>query len=51
MNLSKYGNTSAASLPLLLEEEVMAGKINSGDKVLISAYGGGATWGALLMIW
>jgi len=51
LNVSKYGNTSAASLPLLLTECVEGKKINPGDLVMLSAYGGGATWGALLMKW
>ena len=51
LNVGKYGNTSAASLPLLLTECVEEEKIKSGDLVMLSAYGGGATWGALLMRW
>ena len=51
LNVSQYGNTSAASIPILLAESAAAGKIKPGDLVMISAYGGGATWGAVLLRW
>jgi len=51
MNVSKYGNTSAASLPLLLAEATEQGTIKKGDLVLLSAFGGGLTWGAMLVRW
>ncbi len=47
VNLDKFGNTSAASVPIALDEAVRSGKINSGDKVVLVAFGGGLTWGAL----
>ncbi len=50
-NVGRYGNTSAASIPLLLTECVKENRIKEGDLVMLSAYGGGATWGALLMRW
>lgn len=51
MNLQKYGNTSSASIPLLLDEMVRDGKIKTGDKLVLSGFGAGLTWGALLMEW
>lgn len=47
VNLDKYGNTSAGSVPIALDEAIRGGKINSGDKVVLVAFGGGLTWGAL----
>lgn len=47
VNLDKFGNTSAASVPIALDEAVRTGKINKGDKVVLVAFGGGLTWGAL----
>jgi len=51
MNVQKYGNTSAASLPILLAESVENGTLKKGDLVLLSAVGGGMTWGAVLLRW
>jgi 3-oxoacyl-[acyl-carrier-protein] synthase-3 len=48
-NLERYGNTSAASIPLALEEAWKDGKIKHGDLVLIVAFGAGLTWGATLL--
>jgi len=50
-NLSRYGNTSAASIPLALEEAWREGKIKHGDLILIVAFGAGLTWGATLLRW
>ena len=50
-NLDRYGNTSAASIPLALEEAWRNGKIKHGDLVLIVAFGAGLTWGATLLRW
>jgi 3-oxoacyl-[acyl-carrier-protein] synthase-3 len=50
-NLERYGNTSAASIPLALEEAWTDGKIKHGDLVLIVAFGAGLTWGATLLRW
>jgi 3-oxoacyl-[acyl-carrier-protein] synthase III len=51
VNIERYGNTSAASIPLALDEANRAGKIKDGDYVLMMAFGGGLTWGASLMKW
>src|SRR5262245_4003961 len=46
MNIERFGNTSAASVPILLDEVVRDGKIQEGDLVELVAFGGGVTWGA-----
>lgn len=51
VNIHKYGNTSAASVPIALHEALMDGKIKDGDKVLLVSFGAGATWGATLLQW
>lgn len=50
-NLSEYGNTSAASIAIALDEAVREGKIQSGDVVAISGFGAGLTWGACIFRW
>jgi 3-oxoacyl-[acyl-carrier-protein] synthase-3 len=51
INLDRYGNTSAASIPLALEEAWADGRIKHGDLILIVAFGAGLTWGATLLRW
>lgn len=51
INVGSYGNTSSASLPILLDELVRAGKIKTGDRMVMSGFGAGLTWGALLLTW
>lgn len=51
MNVHKYGNTSAASIGLCLDEMVRGGQVQKGDYVLLTAFGGGLTWGATLIKW
>ena len=51
INLDKYGNTSAASIPIALDESNREGRIKPGDLVLLCAFGGGFTWGAALFRW
>ena len=48
-NIHKYGNTTAATIPLLWDESVRTGRIHAGDLVLMVAYGAGMNWGALLL--
>lgn len=50
-NIQKYGNTTAASVPLALCEAWELGKINKGDLVCLAAFGSGFTWGSALMRW
>ncbi|WP_277110591.1 3-oxoacyl-ACP synthase III family protein [Chryseobacterium taklimakanense] len=47
-NIQKYGNTTAASIPLALSEAIHSGKVKRGDLVLLSAFGSGFTWGSVL---
>jgi len=49
VNIDKYGNTSAASIPMALDDCCRQGKIKSGDIVLLAAFGAGLTWGANLI--
>lgn len=51
INVAKYGNTSAASIPIALDEANRLGRIGKGDKVLFCTFGGGLTWGASLIKW
>ncbi|MGB5879959.1 MAG: 3-oxoacyl-[acyl-carrier-protein] synthase III C-terminal domain-containing protein, partial [Thermoanaerobaculia bacterium] len=51
VNIERYGNTSAASIPIALDELNRDGKISPGDVVLLSAFGSGLTWGAGLIRW
>ena len=51
ITLDRHGNTSAASIPLALDEAVRDGRIKRGDLVLMEAMGGGFTWGAALVRW
>ncbi|MBD3379098.1 MAG: beta-ketoacyl-ACP synthase III [Candidatus Omnitrophica bacterium] len=51
LNISKYGNMSAASSAVALTEAVEEGRISKGTKVLMDAFGGGLTWGALVIEW
>lgn len=51
INVSKYGNTSAASIPIALDEANRNGLIAEGDTVLFCSFGGGFTWGATLIKW
>lgn len=51
VNLERYGNTSAASIPIALDEARRAGRIASGDHVLLVAFGAGLTWASALIRW
>jgi 3-oxoacyl-[acyl-carrier-protein] synthase-3 len=51
MNIERYGNTSAASVPILLDEVVRDGKVKVGDLIELVAFGGGVTWGAAVVEW
>lgn len=51
VNLHKYGNTSAASIPIALDEAVREGKIKKGDTIVTVGFGGGLTWAAGVMKW
>jgi 3-oxoacyl-[acyl-carrier-protein] synthase-3 len=51
VNISRYGNTSAASIPLVLAEAADDGRIRDGDLVLLSGFGAGLTWGSAVLRW
>ena len=51
VTIDKYGNTSAAAIPAALDEAVRQGRVEEGDRILITAFGAGLTWGAALIQW
>ena len=51
INIEKYGNTSAASIPIALDEAVQSGRCREGEYVLLEAFGGGLTWASALLRW
>ena len=51
VNMEHYGNTSGASVPILLDELNQAGKLKRGERIVLSGFGAGLTWGALLLEW
>jgi len=51
VNIDRYGNTSAASIPLVLAEAADDGRLQQGDLVLLSGFGAGLTWGSALLRW
>ena len=50
-NLQKYGNTSAASVAIALDEAVQQGRVKRGDLILLLVFGAGLTWGAAVIEW
>lgn len=51
MNISEYGNTSSASIPILLDEMNRSGKLKRGQKLVLAGFGAGLSWGATLVEW
>ncbi len=51
INLDRYGNTSAASIPIALDEAVRSGRVRDGDYIILEAFGGGLTWASALIKW
>ncbi len=51
LNIDRYGNTSSASIPIALDEANKEGRLKEGDIVLLEAFGGGLTWGSVLLRW
>jgi 3-oxoacyl-[acyl-carrier-protein] synthase-3 len=51
VNVDRYGNTSAASIPIALDEALKGGRIREGDLILLEAFGGGLTWASALIRW
>ncbi len=51
INIDKYGNTTAATIPLCLTEYYREGKLKKGDKLILAAFGAGFTWGSSYLVW
>jgi len=51
VNIDRFGNTSAASIPIALDEAVRSGRVASGDRILMAAFGAGLTWAASVVRW
>ncbi len=51
INIDKFGNTTAATIPLCLVEYYRDGKIKKGDKLILAAFGAGFTWGSIYLVW
>jgi 3-oxoacyl-[acyl-carrier-protein] synthase-3 len=51
VNLDRYGNTSAATIPIAIDEAKELGRIKKGDLVVLVAFGGGMTWASALLRW
>jgi 3-oxoacyl-[acyl-carrier-protein] synthase III len=51
VNIDRYGNTSAASIPLAMAEAADDGRLRDGDLVLMSGFGAGMTWGSAVLRW
>ena len=51
INVNRFGNTSAATIPLAMDEANRAGKLKENDIILLDAFGGGFTWASALMRW
>jgi 3-oxoacyl-[acyl-carrier-protein] synthase-3 len=51
VNMDRYGNTSAASIPMALDEALQDGRIKPGSRILMAAFGSGLTWGSALLKW
>jgi 3-oxoacyl-[acyl-carrier-protein] synthase-3 len=51
LNMDRYGNTSAASIPIALDEAVKDGRIKDGSLVMLGAFGAGLTWASALIRW
>lgn len=51
INVDRYGNTSAASIPIALDEVVETGKVQDGDLILVVGFGAGLTWGSAILRW
>ncbi len=50
-NVERYGNTSAASIPIALDEAVRAGRVSRGAKLLLSSFGAGLSWASMVLAW
>ena len=51
VNINRYGNTTAGTIPIALDEACELGRLENGDLLLLAAFGGGFTWGSMLIRW
>jgi 3-oxoacyl-[acyl-carrier-protein] synthase-3 len=51
LTIEKYGNTSAASVPMALDEAVRDGRITAGKLIMLESFGGGVSWSSALIRW
>ena len=51
VNVNKYGNTSAASVGIALDEAVAEGRLSRGDYLILTGFGAGLTWGSVVLRW
>ncbi|PYP33429.1 MAG: 3-oxoacyl-ACP synthase, partial [Gemmatimonadetes bacterium] len=51
VNIQKYGNTTAASIPIALDEAIADGRVGRGDLLIFTAFGSGFTWGSAAIRW
>ena len=51
MNIGELGNTAAASIPMAVSDALDAGRVEPGDTIVLTAFGGGATWGSIALKW
>ena len=51
INIEKYGNTTAGTIPIAMNEAINEKRINDGDYILLSSFGAGFTWGSMLIKW
>ena len=51
INIDRYGNTTAGTIPIAMNEAVEDGQIQDGDIILLAAFGAGFTWGSILLKW
>ena len=51
INIQKFGNTTAASIPIALDEALDAGRLKRGDVLVLTAFGSGFTWGSAAIRW
>jgi len=51
ININKYGNTTAGTIPIALDEAVETNRLDEGDLLLLSTFGAGFTWGSMLIRW
>jgi len=51
INIDRFGNTTAGTIPIAMNEAIETGRIKDGDTILLAAFGAGFTWGSMLLKW